>query len=562
MPIRLYSYILKDVLKLMALSLAVLLVVVSVGASIKPLIDGLLSPLALFKFILLTMPTMLQFALPYSAAFASTLVYSRMTADNEIVACAAGGISYLSLLMPLLMLGLVLAIGLFFLSNWMIPLVYKSASQMIERDAVKVLVQQLEQGRSFRHRDIVIYADQAWEGKPTPQMIDRMGEDRAPDRVIIMQGVAVSKTDRKTSRQSSEFFAKRAEAFLYKLRDESWVTLNLMGVISIDPDANIHLSVDDTSLQFPLPRPIQGDTRFLTFDELRLLSQEVDLYDKVHRRKTELAEAIAAESMLRIIETELQTRETGAAGRAKLVDTSSATHYEITSPQFTRQDKRINLAGTDDRPVQVQFSRDGLIRGFYQARAGVIKVDSTPLHPEPRAMVELVEVRAYSAESADSPILAEKKATTLPPLRFPQRKSSYETFANRTSPELLELARDEKYGQTPDVRKAYNALAGRMRKLIRSILGRIHGRAASAFSCLLVLVLGAVLSMKMRGAMPLTVYFLAFMLCTLSVALVHSGHSVLYRLDSRIGAGVLVVWSSNITLLTILGVTYWRLCRN
>ena len=43
MPIRLYSYILKDVLKLMALSLAVLLVVVSVGASIKPLIDGLLS---------------------------------------------------------------------------------------------------------------------------------------------------------------------------------------------------------------------------------------------------------------------------------------------------------------------------------------------------------------------------------------------------------------------------------------------------------------------------------------------------------------------------------------
>ena len=96
MPWTLYWYILRDLLKLLALATAVLVLVISAAVAIKPLSDGLLGPVALVKFILYTMPTTLQFALPFGAAFASTIVFNRMAADNEIVACSASGMSYLT----------------------------------------------------------------------------------------------------------------------------------------------------------------------------------------------------------------------------------------------------------------------------------------------------------------------------------------------------------------------------------------------------------------------------------------------------------------------------------
>ena len=111
MPWTLYRYILKDLLKLLVFTTVVLTVVISFAASIKPMSEGLLSPGSMFRFIIYTVPTMVQFAVPFAGTFAGTMVFNRMVNDNEILACAAGGISYRALLVPVISLAGVLASG-------------------------------------------------------------------------------------------------------------------------------------------------------------------------------------------------------------------------------------------------------------------------------------------------------------------------------------------------------------------------------------------------------------------------------------------------------------------
>ncbi len=92
MPRLLFRYFLRELLRVFGISAAVLVLVIAFGAAIKPLAaDDLFGPLQTAKFILLAIVPMLQFALPFAAGFAATLVLHRMTGDNEILAAAVGG---------------------------------------------------------------------------------------------------------------------------------------------------------------------------------------------------------------------------------------------------------------------------------------------------------------------------------------------------------------------------------------------------------------------------------------------------------------------------------------
>jgi len=99
----------------------------------------------------------------------TTLTFGRMAADNEVTACSASGMSYARILAPIAALGLVLTMGLFYLSNFVVPGFYRAAAQTLENDLMSVLVTQLNQNRPFTEiPGIVIYADSARQYDPPP----------------------------------------------------------------------------------------------------------------------------------------------------------------------------------------------------------------------------------------------------------------------------------------------------------------------------------------------------------------------------------------------------------
>ena len=298
MPWKLYRYILKDLLKLLVISSMVLVLVISVAAAIKPLSGGLLGPGAMARYVVYLAPTMLAFILPFSGAFASTIVFSRMAHDNELLVCRAGGISYGMILLPVVFLGLMLTLSLFFLSNWVVPSFYRGAAFMLEKDIMQVVVGQVHRGRPVVLDDRVLYAD-AVDDAQSPPVIPNQSVQ--PSQLIRLRGVAVGQLDDR-GRLRSDSTAQKADILLYHVGRQTWATLHLEDVVFYDAmRGDLFYTRQWVLPQLLLPSPLEDDLRFLTWPQIRELEDQPERYDQIRFRKHQLAQTIAAEMLLQKI---------------------------------------------------------------------------------------------------------------------------------------------------------------------------------------------------------------------------------------------------------------------
>src|SRR6187549_2834261 len=100
----LFKYIFRDLLKIFFLTSGVLAGIMSFGGLLRPLTEHGLDASQAAKMLSYFMPAMSTYSLPVAALFATTMVYGRLAADNELTACRAAGISFISMGMPALML--------------------------------------------------------------------------------------------------------------------------------------------------------------------------------------------------------------------------------------------------------------------------------------------------------------------------------------------------------------------------------------------------------------------------------------------------------------------------
>src|ERR1700712_5937211 len=113
----LFWYLLKDLLRIFLLASGTLAGIMSFGALLRPLTQNGLDAAQIGKILSYFSPAMTTYSFPVAALFATTFVYGRVSADNELTACRASGISHLSMAWPAFLLGLIVAlISLVFLS--------------------------------------------------------------------------------------------------------------------------------------------------------------------------------------------------------------------------------------------------------------------------------------------------------------------------------------------------------------------------------------------------------------------------------------------------------------
>jgi len=140
----LFWYVLRDLLRIFALTTLTLTGIMTFGGLLRPLTETGLETSEVGRLLAYMTPAMAAYCLPIAALFATTFVYGRFAADNELTAMRAGGIGFMSLrrfsmALPAGVLGLVTAVLSLLLLCFVVPLYTLKVEQVMYSNIAKVI---------------------------------------------------------------------------------------------------------------------------------------------------------------------------------------------------------------------------------------------------------------------------------------------------------------------------------------------------------------------------------------------------------------------------------------
>ena len=127
-----------------------------------------------FKFILYTLPMVLIYTIPWSILVATMVVFGRLSADSEITAMRACGVSLLQIVAPLLLFAIIMTGICMYLQLWAGPPMYRKARTLLKDTATTQPMTLFEPGQQIEFEGAVVYID------------DKVGKDELRGVQIFM----------------------------------------------------------------------------------------------------------------------------------------------------------------------------------------------------------------------------------------------------------------------------------------------------------------------------------------------------------------------------------------
>lgn len=157
----LHLYILRQVLATLFMTVVVFIFVLLIGNALKQVLDLMVGGQAnaglVLKAVGLLMPYVCAYSLPMGMLTAALLVFGRFSADHELTAVRASGISLVSLVMPVLLLSLLLCGFSAYVNLELEPRTRAQFKNLIAQAKFDLSSIQLPEGRYIRDFDDVIF---------------------------------------------------------------------------------------------------------------------------------------------------------------------------------------------------------------------------------------------------------------------------------------------------------------------------------------------------------------------------------------------------------------------
>ena len=130
-----------------------------------------------FIFLLYVLPIVLAFTIPWAALVSVMLVFGRLSADNEITAMRACGVSILQIVAPIIVIAFILTCTCLYLQLQVGPHYLGEARNLVKNVLVEQPTAIFEPGIPVRYSDLYIYIGSKDDNKIRDIQVYRMGKN-------------------------------------------------------------------------------------------------------------------------------------------------------------------------------------------------------------------------------------------------------------------------------------------------------------------------------------------------------------------------------------------------
>lgn len=557
----LFWYIFKDLFRIFMLASGALSAIMSFGGLLRPLYEYGLDVGQVLQILGWSGFPMTAYSLPIAALFATTIVYGRLGADNEVTACRSAGISHLAMTLPAFVLGLFTA----FLSLGLLCFVVPSSTLKVERiiysNLARLITSQIQRSHQihFEHdnQPITVFAQAANVLDNDPAHPD--------DQAVRLYGpmiVTYETTEKNRPQIPAEFYmAGEATIFIHQNRQDDDVTISASlvsgtkfprRVIGATRQQNMQVSVRETQFgPIPMSSPVRENTKFMDIFRLRSM---LDAPEQSRRVRSLLSSFIRRDQQQDFLQ-QMAEQLNGPQGAVQI--SGSGETYVLTRGSALAELHKDRLiidseaGGTPARFVQV---RNGVSPLDVQARTIRIKAFPNSDSRQIQIEVEMLDCTAMVGGVST----ARENFTRQLTLPMPARVYA---LNNRPAMEYIRgtLLPDDK-----------QRLSRELNKLINSVISELHARMSFAVSCFILVMVGCALGMMFRSGNFLSAFAVSVVPALISIALIvtgqHTAENVPYNMDpanwnNPLHLGVMLIWSGNAAVLVIGTVLLARLQR-
>ena len=564
-----FFYIFKDLLRIFVLTTGALAGIMSFGGLLRPLTEHGLDASQAGQMLTYFTPAMMTYSLPIAALFATTVVYGRLAADNEVTACRAAGMSYISVALPAVVLGLVVALVSLLFLCFIVPVFTLKVEQVIYSNIAQLIANQIERthqikfpsgGGSGGGGDITIFAQDAavqpQEKNSNEQVVSLGGlmivsYRKVPSEVKDSNDIAVPK----------EFYlAKRATVRIVRGKNDEF-TLHAflddpggaMFPRSFEGDAAIQGGLLATEYgPVPIPSPVQEEVKFMDIRRLHELYGDLSKSRRVQTQVAKLVRAAQEAEYLKSIEAAL--RQPGGTFHFD----AGNEQYDLScaAPPNVRDAIQLRQGRLHVLPAKiVQRTRDGE-KVLFTWNAQEIQLDAEPSAGGVMSIrAQLTQVVAQTPEGPDArPSFTRNITVNMPPEIRQIENNTLDSYLSNTS----KTSSDER----TQLRRA-------MYRVGNGIQSELHSRCSFAVSCLILVIVGCALGLMFKSGNYLTAFALSVIPALVCIALIVAGQHTCENIPWKVEAnfrnplnlGLTLIWSGNAMVLAIATVLGWRLQR-
>jgi lipopolysaccharide export LptBFGC system permease protein LptF len=579
----LFWYIFGNLLRAFLMTTAGLAGMMSFAVLLKPLTENGLDFGQVNRLLLYSLPAVCAYSLPVSALFATTMVYGRFAADNEMTAMRACGISYLSprrfsIALPALVLGLLVAVVSLVMLCFIVPAYSLKVEEVIYQNIARVIASRIVQTHSldFTNSDgksFNVYADDARLVPPDPTRPSMQRVELIGPAWIKYE---FSPTDHTIAIPKEISMARNAMVSIDRasLSSPSMVTIALNGGIKFPRVffGNVQVGVKSSGFgPFEIPSVIGENVKFMNIERLAQLAQDPGQSEDVQTivrglRKTEQQQAYLAQ----VAAAMNHPAADGTASYLFAGDSPESDTFEIGGQdakcQWLGEEMVItSAAGEGEATAWMRQTHGSQQTLFAHAREIDIRVQpnsdlnsySGPPADRMNVSIELFRVVLQTQGGLETPRGSFARSFSVP------MPDAVRAIGKK---QLVDFLRDPvcEQGTMPDdvqqwkvASWEYFCLHHEQVRANNAARSELHGRASFALSCLSLVMVGCALGVMFRSGNFLNAFAASFVPALLSMMLIVSGQQsathISYAMDAvfkdPLPMALAFIWGGNVVVL-------------